>query len=166
LVRNQKKPGSGEPLNESAKPKQYRKRLTTFSRRGYNQAGKTTIKDKWGYTWTHVLTADEPEAKRLALFYKRQGKEFKLERNGNQIEVFVDFTSNTLERGPKPWENRRAEGRPESSVLQHWKRTGAEKEEIKKREAEEREKRMEERQADLKRIEDMKNLRKGGHTSQ
>jgi hypothetical protein len=66
-----------------------RKPLVTFSKAGFSQAGKKTIKDKSGYLWTHVSTVDEPEAKRLKLFYTRAKKDFKIVKNGSAYEVFM-----------------------------------------------------------------------------
>jgi len=75
-------------VRKTGNPKR-RKPLTTFSKAGYSQFGKNTIKDREGYAWTHVATVDEPEAKRLNLFYKRAKKDCKIEKNGNVYDVFV-----------------------------------------------------------------------------
>lgn len=93
MVRKHEKP---DPENKSAHPHKRRRPLTTYSRKGFTQSGKSdvtgkpTVKEKEGYLWTHELTADdEIYAKRIALIYKQNKKECKIIKNGDKYEVFV-----------------------------------------------------------------------------
>jgi hypothetical protein len=86
-------PDDREPENKSAKSTKRRNPKVRFSKAGYVRVKGSTVKDRQGYIWRHILTADEPEVKRLALFYKRQGKhegyDFKIERDGYVYTVFI-----------------------------------------------------------------------------
>jgi hypothetical protein len=115
-------------IHDAEKPRKRRNPLTAYSKTGLNQAGKKTIKDRAGYMWVHVLTADEPEAKRLELFYKRAGKkpglDYKIVKNGETYEVFIDARSDSFDNvGPKPWETRSKKHNKkgtDGSAWQHW----------------------------------------------
>jgi adenosyl cobinamide kinase/adenosyl cobinamide phosphate guanylyltransferase len=93
MERKQEKP---EPDHKSGQQRKRRKPLTTYSKKGFAQSGKSdltgkpTIKERDGYLWTHEMTADdEPYAKRIALLYKERKKECKIVKNGDKYEVFV-----------------------------------------------------------------------------
>lgn len=66
-----------------------RKPKITFSKAGLAQTGKKTIRDREGHAWTHVMTVDEPESKRIRLFYTRVKKEFKIVKDGTNYQIFV-----------------------------------------------------------------------------
>lgn len=50
-------------------------------------------REKTGYAWNHVLSADETEANRLELFYKRAKKtkdyDYKIVKKGNVYEIYT-----------------------------------------------------------------------------
>lgn len=55
---------------------------------------KRNVKDRSGYIMRHVLyTTDQNEVLKLDRFYKRAGKNYRILKNGNGWDVFVEKDS-------------------------------------------------------------------------
>ena len=105
MVHRTRKQDPGEQLNQSAKPRKYRKSRISFSRKGLVQSKPdiSTVRDKSGYLWKHVFTLkSELEAFRLRRVYehagKEMGKDFRIDRNGNDFYVFFRKDSGPIGR--------------------------------------------------------------------
>ena len=73
------------PHHEEPRPR-YKKQPP---RKPFERVNDTLVKDREGYVWEHVVTADASETKRLIASWDRKGVEYKVVKTGELYEIYI-----------------------------------------------------------------------------